>query len=183
MTSGINIIQSSTNWTATELCCTLESTTQHDSQCPRHIPYVYSEDFSLLNRKPHSLSGLQATCRLFFTARLRLQFRMPPVHGSVVRIRGMVRTQHFWIRTSLSSTAAALHATICGRLPEWQTLKYISSVSFVRIESNFLQHTRDTDAKMMDQNFEIRILWFLRIFWNFQKGVARSLCGRSGSLW
>jgi len=36
---------------------------------------------------------------------------------------------------------------------------------------------------MMDQNFEIRILWFLRIFLNFQKGVARSLCGRSGPLW
>jgi len=47
----------------------------------------------------------------------------------------------------------------------------------------FLQYTRDTGAKMMDQNFEIRILWFFRIFWNFQKGVARFLCGRSGPLW
>jgi len=37
--------------------------------------------------------------------------------------------------------------------------------------------------KMMDQNFEIRILRFLRIFLNFQKGVAQSLCGRSGPLW
>ena len=27
------------------------------------------------------------------------------------------------------------------------------------------------------------ILWFERIFVNFQKGIARSLCGRSGSLW
>jgi len=40
---------------------------------------------------------------------------------------------------------------------------------------------------MMDQNFEIQILWFLRIFWNFQKGIARSLCanlvhyGRGGA--
>jgi len=50
------------------------------------------------------------------------------------------------------------HATIGGRLPEWQTSKCISSVSFVRIELNFLQYTGDTDAKMMDQNFEIRIL-------------------------
>jgi len=24
----------------------------------------------------------------------------------------------------------------------------------------------------MDQNFEIRFLWFSRIFWNFQKGVG-----------
>jgi len=47
----------------------------------------------------------------------------------------------------------------------------------------FLQYTGDTDAKIMDQNFEIRILWFFRIFWNFQKGIARSLCGRSGPLW
>jgi len=36
---------------------------------------------------------------------------------------------------------------------------------------------------MMDQNFDIRILWFWRIFWNFQKGVARCLCGQSGPLW
>jgi len=82
--------------------------------------------------------------------------------------------QHFWIRTSLSSTAAAAtarrlpvltqHTTIGGRLPERQTSKCISSVSFVRIESKFfLQYTGDTDAKMMDQNFEIRIL----IFGNF----------------
>ena len=28
---------------------------------------------------------------------------------------------------------------------------------------------------MMDQNFEIRIQWFLRTFWNSQKGVARSI--------
>jgi len=80
------------------------------------------------------------TSRLFFTARLRPQFQMPLVRGSVVRIRGMMRTQHFSIRTSLLSTAAArchpasilpLHATIGGRLPQWQTSKCISSVSFV----------------------------------------------------
>jgi len=40
-----------------------------------------------------------------------------------------------------------LHATIGGRLPEWQTSKCISSISFVRIESIFLQYTGDTDAK------------------------------------
>jgi len=36
---------------------------------------------------------------------------------------------------------------------------------------------------MMDQNVEIRIVIFKRFFWNFQKGVAWSLCGRSGPLW
>ena len=49
---------------------------------------------------------------------------------------------------------------------------------------DFFCNTQETQTqKMMDQNFEIRILWFLRIFWNFQKGVARSLCGRCGPLW
>ena len=48
----------------------------------------------------------------------------------------------------------------------------------------FFYNTQETQTQqMMDHNFEIRILWFLRIFWNFQKGVARSLCGRSGPLW
>jgi len=30
----------------------------------------------------------------------------------------------------------------------------------------------ESSQKMMDQNFEIWILWFLRLFWNLQKGVA-----------
>jgi len=42
----------------------------------------------------------------------------------------------------------------------------------------FTIHRRHRCKKMMDQNFEIRFLWFL----NFQKGVARSLWGRSGPL-
>jgi len=33
----------------------------------------------------------------------------------------------------------------------------------------FLQYTEDTDAKMMDQDFEIRILWFLNFFEIFKK--------------
>jgi len=40
-------------------------------------------------------------------------------------------------------------------------------------------HRRHRRKKMMDQNFEIPILWFLIFFWNFQKGAARSLYGRS----
>jgi len=30
---------------------------------------------------------------------------------------------------------------------------------------DFLQYIGDRRKKMMDQNFEIRILWYLRIFW------------------
>jgi len=94
-----------------------------------------------------------STCRWVFTARLRPQFRMPPVRRSLVRIRGMMRTQHFWISTSSTATAAAAparrspvltqHAMIGGRLPEWQTLKCISSISFVRIEL-FFYKTQET---------------------------------------
>jgi len=63
-----------------------------------------------------------------------------------------------------------LHATIGGRLPEWQTSKCISSVSFVRIESNVSYNTQETQTqKMMDQNFEIRILCFLKNFLKFSK--------------
>ena len=68
-----------------------------------------------------------------------------------VRIRGMMRTQHFWIRTSVVDCCC-------------------SSVSFVRIESNFCTIQIETQTqKMMDHNSEIRILWFLRIFFKFSK--------------
>jgi len=67
-----------------------------------------------------------------------------------------------------------------GRLPNVSP----PSVLFESSPNFFTIHRRHRRKKMVDQNFEIRILWFLRIFfWNFQEGVARSLCGRSGPLW
>jgi len=42
--------------------------------------------------------------------------------------------------------------------PQGQTSKSISSASFVRIESNFYNTQEAQMQKMMDQNFEIRIL-------------------------
>jgi len=36
---------------------------------------------------------------------------------------------------------------------------------------------------MMDQILKFEFCYFFTILWNFQKGVARSLCGRSGPLW
>ena len=68
----------------------------------------------------------------------------PPVRGSVVRICGMMRSQHFWIRTSLSSTAAARYDR--REVAGMANFKCISSVSFVRIELIFLQYTGDIDA-------------------------------------
>jgi len=65
--------------------------------------------------------------------------------------------------------------------PAERRAESISSVSFVRLESNFLQYTGDTDAK----KWWTRILKFefCDFFRNFQKGVVQSLCSRSGPLW
>jgi len=104
---------------------------------------------------------------------------MPPVCGSVVRICGMMQMQHFWIRTS--STAAAstlvLHSTSSDRI--LFDLQEVAGMANVKIYllcqfcSNlvkfFTTHRRHSRKKMMDQNFEIRILWFLRIFLKFSK--------------
>jgi len=122
------------------------------------------------------------TSRLVFTARLRPKFQMPPVRNAPE-----FRSLHAAAPPVQSEYPAKRRAAAAVPLPEspqGQTSKSISSVSFVRIESNFFYNTQDTQMqKMMNQNFEIQILWLLRIFWNFQKGVAQSLCGRSGPLW
>jgi len=65
-----------------------------------------------------------------------------------------------------------LHAMIGGRLPEWQTSKCISSVSFVivRIESEFfLRYTGDTDAKKDGPEFWNSNSVIFENFFNFHK--------------
>jgi len=76
-----------------------------------------------------------------------------------------------------------LHATIGGRLPQWQTSKCISSVSFVRIESIFYNTQETQTEKNHEPEFWNSNSVIFDFFWNSQKGVARSLCGRSGPLW
>jgi len=62
-------------------------------------------------------------------------------------------------------------------------LQNLSTPSVLFEWSRIFYNTWETQMQeMMDQNLEIQILWFLRIFWNFQKAVW-SLCGRSGPLW
>ena len=89
-----------------------------------------------------------------------------------------MRTQHFWIRTSLSSTAAARrHAasTAAARYDRREVagmanfkMYLLRQFCFNPVE--FFYNTQETQMqKMMDQNFEIRILWFLRIFLKFSK--------------
>jgi len=77
-----------------------------------------------------------------------------------------------------------LHGTIGGRLPEWQTSKCISSVSFVRIESNFfLQYIEDTDAKNDGPEFRNSNSMIFENFLKFSKRCHATICGQSGPLW
>ena len=106
------------------------------------------------------------TSQLFFTARLRPQFQMPLVRGSVVRIRGMMRTQHFSIRTSLSSavrprrqyTAAARYDR--REVAGMTNFKMYLLRQFCSNRVEFFYTTQKTPVQKMmdDQNFEIRIL-------------------------
>jgi len=48
---------------------------------------------------------------------------------------------------------------------------------------DFLQYTGDTNSKNDGPEFWNSNSVIFEIFWNFQKGVARSLCRRSGPLW
>ena len=122
------------------------------------------------------------TSRLVFTARLCPKFRMTPVRNTP-EFRSLHATT-LPVQSEYPAKRRAAAAVPLPESPQGQTSKSISSVSFVRIESNFFTiQRRHKRKKMMDQNFEIRTMWFLRIFWNFQKGIAWSLYGRSGPLW
>jgi len=88
------------------------------------------------------------------------------------------------VQSEYPAESCAAAAVPLPESPQGQTSKSIPSVSFVRTESNFFYNTQETQTqKIRDQNCEIRILRFLRIFWNFQKAIARYLCSRSGPLW
>ena len=61
-------------------------------------------------------------------------------------------------------------ASVLALWRQGQTSTCISSVSFVRNESNFFTiHRRHRRKKMMDQNFEIWIQWFFKNFWKFSQ--------------
>jgi len=88
------------------------------------------------------------------------QFRMPPVHGSVVRIRGIMRMQRFWICTSLSSTAAGRHHAASTAAARYNLQGVAGMANFkTYLLHQFCYNTQETQTqKMMDHNFEIRIL-------------------------
>jgi len=98
--------------------------------------------------------------------------------------RNISGSAHLCRRLLLHAGAVSAQHSIGGRLPEWQTSKCISSVSFLRIESIFFTiHRRHRCKKWWTRILKFEFCDFWEFFWNFQKGVARSLCGRSGPLW
>jgi len=102
------------------------------------------------------------------------QFGMPPV-----RIRGMMQTQHLWIRTSVVDcrcTTPPCRQYCCCTL--WSAegcwngkLQNVAPPSLLFEWSRifFIIHRRHRCKKMMDQNFEIRILYFSEFFEIFKK--------------
>jgi len=82
----------------------------------------------------------------------------------------MMRTQHFWIRTSSTAAASMLHVGAALRFQRAHTvrsaggcrngkLQNVSPPSGLFESSQFFYNTQDTQTqKMMDQNFEIQIL-------------------------
>jgi len=52
-----------------------------------------------------------------------------------------------------------------------------------QVQSFFTIHRRHRRKKCWTRILKFGLCDFWEFFWNFQKGVARSLCGRSGPLW
>jgi len=78
--------------------------------------------------------------------------------------------QHAAAHWRCTPLPASAYHSIGGRLPEWLTSKCISSVSFVRIKSNFFNNTQETQTQTNDGTilkFEFCDFW--EFFWHFQK--------------
>jgi len=82
------------------------------------------------------------TSRLVFTARLRPQFRMPPSFDRCTPPRRR-------FNQNMPPSVVLLQQFHC-RNRHGQTSKSISSVSFVRIESNFFYNTQETQTQKND---------------------------------
>jgi len=65
------------------------------------------------------------------------------LHAGAAR-RLLLHAAARWCCTPLSASA---YRSIGGGLPEWQISKSISSVTFVRIESNFFYNTQETQTQ------------------------------------
>ena len=110
----------------------------------------------------------RSTSRLVFTARLFPKFGMPPSFD-----RWTPPRRRF--NQNIPSSVVLLQQCHC-RNHHRSKLQNLSPPSVLFESSRIFYSTQETQMqKMMNQNFEIRILWFLRIFWNFRKGIARPI--------
>jgi len=113
------------------------------------------------------------TSRLVFTAWLHPssecpQFGMPPSFDRCTPPRRQ-------FNQNIPSSVVLLQQCHC-RNHHRGKLQNLSLRQFCSNRDQIFYNTQETQTqKMVDHNFEIRILWFLRIFWNFQKGVVWSL--------
>jgi len=119
-----------------------------------------------------------AQCRVFERTSLQRAYVIPCRKWGHPRCYGHAAA-HCCLQWARDGGVASILA-----LWRWgRTSKCISSVSFVWIESNFLQCIGDTNAKNGGPEFWNSDSVIFENFWNFQKGIARSLCGRCGPLW
>jgi len=98
---------------------------------------------------------------MVFTARLRPQFRTPPIPNAVSsecprasiaarrRAAGSIRISR---RASCCCISAIAGMAIGANFKIYLLRQFCSN------QVHFLHYAEDTDAKMMDQNFEFRIL-------------------------
>jgi len=117
-------------------------------------------------------SQTDRTSRLVFTARLRPQFRAPPVpnapssecpRASIAarrRSAGSIRTSR---RASCCCSSATAGISIGANFKIYILRQFCSN----RVD--FLQYTRDTDAKMMDQNLKLEFCDFWVNFFKCSK--------------
>jgi len=116
-----------------------------------------------INTQSKKLHNSIRTSRLVFTARLCPQFWMLPSFDRCTPPRRR-------FNQNIPPSVVLLQQCHC-RNRHRAKLQNLSPPS-VLFESSriFFHNTQETQTqKMMDQNFEIRILWFLRIFLKFLK--------------
>jgi len=161
------------------------------SECPSNVcPIPSPERAQIPNFWVHSISNLWTRPMSSFWTYLfavHICHTLPQMgSSSVLRVRRrkalvIAASTRWWRRAHSIGRECRVHTCIMAIGADFNM--YLLR-QFCSNLVEFFYNTQETQMQqMMDKNIEIRILWFLRIFWNFQKGVARSLCGWFGPLW
>jgi len=152
-------------------------------------PIPSSERAQIPNFRTRSIPNLWTRPMSSFWTYLfavRLCHTLPQMgSSSVLRVRRsalvLAASTRWWRRAHSIGWGCHVHTCVTAI---WANFKMYLLRQFCSNWVEFFYNTQETQMQqMMDQNFEIRILWFLRIFLNSQKGIVWSLWGRSGTLW